>query len=86
MRYRVTTDGLSYPVGDSLARVRAAGGLSRMTDDERAALTIKRAERGTVVDDVPETSVSWLLEQGLIEAVESPAPLPWRPAATEPEE
>ena len=29
----------------------------------------KRAEPGDVVDDLPQKSVSWLLEQGYIEAV-----------------
>lgn len=75
MPYRVTTDGLTYPVRDSLALVQAAGGLSRMTEEARAQLTLKRAERGELVDDVPATSVPWLLEQGLIERVEAPGPL-----------
>jgi len=30
----------------------------------------RRAEPGDVVDDLPKKSISWLLEQGHIEAVE----------------
>lgn len=69
MRYRITTDGLTYPVGESLTRAQAAGGLSKLTAAERATLTMKQVDRGAVVNDVPETSVPWLLEQGQIEPV-----------------
>lgn len=32
----------------------------------------KRAEPGDFVDDVPKTSVKWMLEQGILEEVEKP--------------
>lgn len=31
----------------------------------------KRAEAGDLIDDIPTRSTSWLLDQGLIERVES---------------
>ena len=68
-RYRVLSDGLSWPVGASLAKVKDAGGLSRMTEDERAGLEFNTPTVGAVVDEVPESSVVWLLEQGHIEFV-----------------
>jgi len=34
----------------------------------------KRAEPGTIVDDLPTSSVAWLLEQGVIEPDTAPAP------------
>jgi len=34
----------------------------------------KRAEEGDTVSDIPQKSVSWLLEQGLIAEVEASAP------------
>lgn len=34
----------------------------------------KRAEPGAIVDDIPATSVTWLLEQGIIETVTTPEP------------
>jgi hypothetical protein len=74
MRYRVICDGLTYPVGDSLARVLAAGGISRLSDEDRARLTMKRAERGAVVNDIPPSSQDWLVAQGLIEPVDEAPP------------
>lgn len=69
MRYRVLI-GVVYPTGESLALVRARGGLSQMTQDERTGLVLTRPNVGDVVSDVPAESVAWLLEQGVIEAVE----------------
>lgn len=34
----------------------------------------RRFEPGDLVSDLPKTSVCWLLEQGLIEPVDAPAP------------
>jgi hypothetical protein len=36
----------------------------------------KRAEPGDIVDDIPARSVSWLLEQGVIELAAEPTPNP----------
>lgn len=40
----------------------------------------KRAEAGAIVDDLPSRSVTWLLDQGLIEKADAskPAPKPSR--------
>ena len=65
--YRVLSSGLSWPIGTSLTKVKKAGGLSRMTDEERAALKFRTPTVGTVVDDLPESSAKWLLDQGHIE-------------------
>jgi hypothetical protein len=35
----------------------------------------RRAEPGEIVDDIPEVSAGWLLEDGLIEAVDDSTPL-----------
>jgi hypothetical protein len=32
----------------------------------------KRAEVGSIVDDIPSRSVAWLLDQGLIEKADTP--------------
>ena len=34
----------------------------------------KRAERGDVVDDLPERSVKWLVEAGVVEQIDDPKP------------
>jgi len=34
----------------------------------------KRAEPGDVISDVPSRSVSWLIEQGIIEKADAPKP------------
>ena len=68
-RYRVLSDGVSWPVGASLTKVKDAGGLSRMTEEERAGLDFNTPALGAVVDDVPESSAVWLVEQGHLELV-----------------
>lgn len=68
--YRVLADGLLYPVGVSLDRVVAAGGLSKLTAEELATVTVHTPAVGDIVDDIPPMSVSWLLAQGQIEAVD----------------
>jgi hypothetical protein len=70
--YRVR-QALRYPTGAGLARVRAAGGLSRLTPEERASLPMVVKEPGDVASDVPEESAGWLLEQGLIEVLDAQA-------------
>lgn len=62
--------GLFYPDVESLPVVRAAGGLSRLADDDRARLTFRRVEPGEACDDVPEESRPHLLERGDIQAIE----------------
>ena len=44
----------------------------------------KRAEAGKVVDDLPATSVKWLLESGIIEDADKPSKKSEEPVVEEP--
>ena len=44
----------------------------------------KRAEAGKVVDDLPATSVKWLLESGIIEDADKPTKKSQEPVVEEP--
>lgn len=48
----------------------------------------KRAEAGAIVDDLPSRSITWLLDQNLIEKADSgkPAPKPTREPVSPSEE
>jgi hypothetical protein len=73
-RYRAVV-ALTYPAVGSLKKVIAAGGLSKLTPEQRDKLTMKRVKAGALADDIPEKSIKWLLKQGLIKnATESSAP------------
>lgn len=63
--YRVLIP-LRYPVGPSLDRVRKAGGLSRLSADERASVVMVERQAGVIVSDVPSESVRWLIDQGYL--------------------
>ncbi len=70
-RYRALT-GLTYPADPRIIKRIQAG--ERIPFEERA---LKRAAEGEIVDDIPEVSVPWLLEQNLIELVkEAPGDIP----------
>lgn len=58
--------GLTYPARECQAMVAAAGGLRCLTADERARLQMRRVEAGEYCDDLPDTSIPILLEQGAI--------------------
>ncbi len=62
--------GHEYPVGESLARVKRAGGLHRMSAEQIASLTIKRVPPGGWCDDIPEECRAVFLRRGKIEEVE----------------
>ena len=68
--------GHSYPVGESLARVKEAGGLSKMTAEQVAALDIKRVAPGGWCDDMPEECRPAFLRRGKIEEVEVDVSVP----------
>lgn len=72
-RLRVVKGGFTYPIGASLARVREAGGISKLASHEREALQLKRVEAGDWCDDMPEESIALRLERGEIERVTAPA-------------
>ena len=62
--------GFLYPAdAESLVLVRAAGGLSRMTEADRARVTFRRVEPGDYCDDMPVESQARYLFSGDIERV-----------------
>ena len=70
-RYRAVVS-LSYPAPGSLKAVLAAGGLSKMTAEQRAKVVFKRVKAGAYADNIPEKSVKWLLKGGMIKVAGSP--------------
>jgi len=68
-RLRVIDRTFRYPVGDSLARVRKAGGVSHLTPEQRAALRVKTVAPGDWCDDMPAESAAIYLERGHIARV-----------------
>ena len=71
-RYRAMVN-LSYPAPGSLKAVQTAGGLSKMTEGQRAKVTFKHVKAGGLADSIPETSITWLLKGGMIKSVGAPA-------------
>ena len=69
-RYRAVVD-LTYPAPNSLAAVVKAGGLSKMTPEQREKVTIQHAKAGTIANGLPSGSVKWLLKSDLITLVGS---------------
>ena len=62
-RYRALV-GISYPTNPEIIKRIQAGEV--IPYEERG---LKEVPAGAVVDDIPEVSVPWLLEQGYIEKV-----------------
>ncbi len=65
-----TVCGHSYPVGDSVQRIKEAGGIHQIPEEERAALDIKQVAPGGWIDDMPPEPRPALLGRGKIEWVE----------------
>ena len=63
-KYRALTD-LYYPTSPAVLKRLAAG--EDVPFEERR---VKHVAPGRIAADLPETSVAWLLKQGLIEEVE----------------
>lgn len=63
--YRVLIP-IRYPAASSLARVRKAGGLSRLSAEDRAEVVMVERQAGVIVSDVPAESVRWLIDQGYL--------------------
>jgi hypothetical protein len=80
MAYRARQN-LSYPDPASLRIVQQAGGLSRLSAADRARVRLREVAAGERCDDVPASSVPWMLEQGWIERVSGPAAPATPPAA-----
>ncbi len=62
--------GLNYPTPQSLAIVNQAGGLSKLTPEQRAKVKTKRVEAGGWCDDVPASALPYLLQARKVEEVE----------------
>jgi hypothetical protein len=67
-RYRATV-ALTYPALNSLKDVLAAGGLSKLTPEQRQSVTMKHVKAGALADGLPEKSIKRLLRDGKIEKV-----------------
>ena len=66
-RLRVVTRGFTYPAdSESLAIVRAAGGISKLSAEERARVRLKHVEVGDDCSDMPAESVAVRLARGEI--------------------
>jgi hypothetical protein len=64
-RYQAVVS-LTYPSPGSLKAVVTAGGLSKMTEAQRAKVTFKQVKAGAYADSIPEKSIKWLLKGGMI--------------------
>ncbi len=60
---------LSYPDSASQKVIKRAGGIEKLTDEQRAALVIKDVPRGEWCDDMPEEPRAKFIEVGKIEVV-----------------
>ena len=58
--------GVSYPDPASLAIVEKAGGLSKLSDEQRAKVKMKDVKAGGFCDDIPKKSVKSFLKWGYI--------------------
>ena len=75
MKYKLNV-GLNYPTSEKVDQELLA--MASLPEEERQAGVMRIAkeggficaEAGTVVDNLPASSIPWLLEQQLIEAVE----------------
>jgi hypothetical protein len=67
-RYRALV-ALTYPALSSLQVVTAAGGMSKLTPEQRKTITMKQIKAGALADGLPETSIKRLLRDGKIAKV-----------------
>jgi hypothetical protein len=56
--------GMVYPDPKSLELVRGAGGLSKLTPDQRKKVRLRRVKAGDWCDDVPPESLEHLIKKG----------------------
>lgn len=61
---------LTYPSPDTLAIVKKAGGMTKLTPEQRSKVKMINKKAGQFCDDIPETSLKWLLNQKLVEQVD----------------
>ena len=69
MRLRANV-GISYPDPESLKIVEKAGGLSKLTDEQRAKVKIRDIKAGGFCDDMPQKSIKSFLKLGYIREVD----------------
>jgi len=62
--------GVSYPDPSSLPIVEKAGGLSKLSDDERAKVKIKNVKPGGYCDDLPQKSIKNFIKWGYVVEVD----------------
>ncbi len=65
-----TITGHSYPVGESRSLVKKAGGIRKLTEQQRASLKIKQVVPGGWIDDMPYEPRKAFLARGTIEEIE----------------
>ena len=60
--------------------MREAGGLSKLSPDQRAKVKLREVKAGDWCDDVPTESRKHLIEKGAVEVVEDEVfQAPWKP-------
>lgn len=70
-KFVAVTRGFAYPVGVDLARVRKAGGFSKLSEAERAAIRFKSVRPGQDCSDMPAESLAHYLQRGDVARVEA---------------
>jgi hypothetical protein len=76
-RLRVVRRGFNYPAdAESLALVRAGGGASKLTPEQRARVRWRQVGIGDFCDDMPPESAAIYLSRGDIEVVTVDDPVP----------
>lgn len=63
--------GLMYPDANSLPIVREAGGLSRLTPEQRKKVKLREISSGDWCDDLPEESREHLIKKGTVVVVQT---------------
>lgn len=67
----------TYPADmQSLHIIQAAGGVSKITDEQRAQLKFKTVRPGDDCSDMPASSREIFLERGWIEEIREHSPIP----------
>lgn len=63
--------GLVYPAdADSVALVKRAGGLSKMSPEQRKRIKLRQVPAGAFCDDAPKSSIGGLLRKHAVEWVD----------------
>lgn len=60
---------INYPDAKSMGIVRKAGGLSKLSKEQWAAINMKSVAPGGACNDLPKESRDWMIEQGLVAVV-----------------